>query len=188
MPAPPTTRARAPAPHRCEIGHHVAVAKKGAESAHGLRDTSAALDDFLVGAFGVHVPLPRVLECHDLRAGTGAVFFREEDVVVLAAVERRVEVDEVHRLILDVLAQDLEIVAVIEFVLFHCGSILTRIRRLRNLRAWYAVLGMPGSKQTCTEFPNESIASRNVASALFITNVLCAASQTSTPPYAIMTI
>ena len=124
--------------HHREIGHHVAVAKEGAESAHGFRDTSTALDDFLVGALGVHVPLPRVLEGHDLRTGTRAVFFREEYVVVLTAVERRVEVDEVNRLILDVLAQDFEIVAVIEFVLFHCGTILTRIRRLRNLRVWYA--------------------------------------------------
>ena len=40
---------------------------------------------------------------------------------------------EFHGLILDVLAQDFEIVAVIEFVLFHCGTILTRMKRLRNL-------------------------------------------------------
>jgi hypothetical protein len=61
------------------------------------------------------------------------VFFREKDVVTLEAVERRVEVDEVNGLILDVLAQDFEIVAVIELVLFHCGTILTRITQLRNL-------------------------------------------------------
>src|ERR1039457_6330609 len=41
-----------------------------------------------------------------------AVALGEEYVVVLPAVERRIEVDEVNRLILDVLAQDLQIVAV----------------------------------------------------------------------------
>ncbi len=87
---------------------------------------------------GENSALPCVLKRHDLRTGAGAVFFGEEYVVILPAVERRIKVDEVYRLILDVLAQDFEIVAVIEFVLFHCGSILTRARRLSNLRPWYA--------------------------------------------------
>ncbi len=39
-----------------------------------------ALDDFLVGGLGVHVPLPGVFEGHDLGAGAGAVLFSEEDV------------------------------------------------------------------------------------------------------------
>jgi len=38
---------------------------------------------------------------------SAAIVPGEEDVVVLAAVEGRVEVDEVNRLIPDVLAQDL---------------------------------------------------------------------------------
>jgi len=45
----------------------------------------------------------------------------EEDAVVLAAVEGRVEVDEVDGPVLDVLAEDGEVVAVIELVLWHCG-------------------------------------------------------------------
>jgi hypothetical protein len=47
----------------------------------------------------------------DLGAGAGSVLFGEEHVVVLAAVEGWVEVDEVYGLVLDVLAQDFEIVA-----------------------------------------------------------------------------
>ena len=47
---------------------------------------------------------PSPANTHDLRTGAGAVFFGEEGVVVLAVVERRVEIDEVNRLILDVLA------------------------------------------------------------------------------------
>jgi|ERR1700691_1443558 hypothetical protein len=41
-----------------------------------------------------------------LRLRSGQAFFGEEDVVVLAAVEGRVEVDEVDGLRLDVLAED----------------------------------------------------------------------------------
>jgi hypothetical protein len=86
---------------------------------------------FALGTGG-HVPLPGVLEGNDLRAGAGSVLFGEEDVVVLAAVEGWGEVDEVYGLVLDVLAQDFEIVAVKELVFLHCGKILTPIGRLRN--------------------------------------------------------
>lgn len=106
------------------------MAEESAEGTHGVGDAAAALDDFLIGGFGVHVPLPCVFEGHDLGAGAGAVFFGEEDVVVLAAVEGRVEVDEVDGFVLDMLAEDAEVVAVIELVLLcglHGGVILTRI-------------------------------------------------------------
>jgi hypothetical protein len=46
----------------------------------------------------------------------GAVFFGEEDVVVLAGVEGRVEVDQIDGLILDVTLEDFEVVAVVELV------------------------------------------------------------------------
>ena len=48
------------------------------------------------------------------------------------------------------LAQNLQIVAVIEFVLFHCGTILTRIMRLRNL------LGESGLEEANLEMANLS--------------------------------
>jgi hypothetical protein len=51
-----------------------------------------------------------------LGGGAGAVFFGEEDVVVLAGVEGRVEVDEVDGLVGDVVAEDGEVVSVIELV------------------------------------------------------------------------
>ena len=129
--------------HHRQIGHHVAVAEECAEGAHGVGDAAALLDDFLVGALGVYVPLPGVLEGHDLGAGAGAVLFGEEHVVVLAAVEGRVEVDEVDGFVLDVLAQDFEVVAVIELIFLHCGKILARIGRLRNCLCG-CVVGTPG--------------------------------------------
>ena len=48
------------------------------------------------GSAGVDVPLPGVFEGVNLGAGLGAVFFGEEDVVVLPRVEGRVEVDDVE--------------------------------------------------------------------------------------------
>jgi hypothetical protein len=49
-----------------------------------------------------------------------AVFLGEENVVVLAGVEGRVEIDEIHRLVLDVALEDFEVIAVVEIVLL-CG-------------------------------------------------------------------
>ena len=70
------------------------------------------------GAHGLVVPLPGVLEGVNLGARLGAVFFGEEDVVVLAGVEGRVEIDEVNRLVADVEPEDFEVVAIVELVLF----------------------------------------------------------------------
>ena len=108
--------------HHRQIGHHVGVAEESAEGAHGVGDAPAALHDLFIRGLGVEVPLPRVLEGHDLRGGFGFVVLFEEHVVVLAAVEGRIEIDEVNRLVLDVLAQDGQVVAVIEAVLIHGNS------------------------------------------------------------------
>jgi hypothetical protein len=88
------------------------------EGAEGVGDAAALLNDLLQGALGFDIPLPGVLEGADLGAGLGAVFFGEEDVVVLAGVEGRVEIDEVNRLVADVEPEDFEVVAIVELVLF----------------------------------------------------------------------
>src|ERR1019366_5041253 len=77
--------------HHGEVGEHVGAAEEGSEGAHGFGDAAALFDDGLVGAGGLFVPLPCVFEGGDLGGGAGAVLFREEDVVVLAGVEGRVE-------------------------------------------------------------------------------------------------
>jgi len=87
------------------------------EGAKGVGDASAALDDVLVGALGVDVPLPGIFKGVNLGTGLGAVFLGEKDVVVLAGVEGRVEVDEIDGLVLDVALEDFEVVAVVELVL-----------------------------------------------------------------------
>ena len=74
-------------------------------------------NDLLVGAHRFVVPLPGVFKGVNLGAGLGAVLLGEKDVVILAGVERRVEIDEVYGLVLDVAFEDFEIVAVVELVL-----------------------------------------------------------------------
>jgi hypothetical protein len=46
----------------------------------------------------------------------------EEDVVILIALERRIEIDEVYARVRDMPAEDVEIVAVVEEVVGH-GSV-----------------------------------------------------------------
>ena len=90
----------------------------GCEGAQGVGDAAALLDDLLVAALGFDVPLPLVLVGGDLRGGAAAVLLGEGDVVVLAEVEGRVEVDEVYGGVRDVVAENLEVVAIVELVSF----------------------------------------------------------------------
>ena len=121
--------------HHREIRHHVAVAEESAEGLHGVGHAPAAFDDFLIRMLGVEVPLPGVLECHDLRAGARAIAFREENVIVLAAIEGRIEVNQIHRFVLDVAPQDVQVVAVVELILgIHFGVILQEQRVAKNWR------------------------------------------------------
>jgi hypothetical protein len=92
------------------------------EGAHDVRHAVATLDQFFIDALGFGVPLPRVLEGLNLRGGARAVLFGEQDVVVLTAVEGRVEVDEIDGFVLDLAAKDFEVIAVVKFVLSHWGE------------------------------------------------------------------
>ena len=112
----------------CKIVHHVAVAQEAAEGAHGVGDAPATLDHSFVSGLGIHIPLPSVLEGHDLRTGARAVLFGEENVIVLTAVERRVEVDEIDGFVLYVFAQHTEVITVIELIFLHRARIVTRLR------------------------------------------------------------
>jgi hypothetical protein len=47
-------------------------------------------------------------------------FSAKEDVVILAAVERRIKIDEVYGLVADIAAQHVEIIAVKQLVVGHC--------------------------------------------------------------------
>jgi hypothetical protein len=83
---------------------------------------AARANRLFIGARGRLVPVPCVLEGHDLRRRPRAVLLGKEHIVILIALEGRIEIDQIHRLILQVAPQDVEIVAVIECV-FHFSSL-----------------------------------------------------------------
>ena len=60
--------------------------------------------------------MPSVFERRDLRFAVAARLVPKQHVVVSVGIERRVEIDQIDRLILDVVAKDLQIVAVVEGV------------------------------------------------------------------------
>lgn len=102
--------------HHGEIGKHVVGAEEAAEGLHHVGDAATAFDDFFEHGGGELVPFPSVFEGLELGGGAGTVFFSEEDVVVLIAFERRVEINEVDGFVFDVKAENVEIVAVIKLV------------------------------------------------------------------------
>jgi hypothetical protein len=63
----------------------------------------------------------------NLGTGLRAVFLGEENVVILAGVEGRVEVDKIDRLVLDVALEDFEVIAVIEPVLLSSHRVGMRL-------------------------------------------------------------
>jgi hypothetical protein len=69
-------------------------------------------------------------------------FLGKRDVVVLAGVEGRVEVDEVHGLVLDIAAQDVEVIAVIKVIFGHCCGKFSTDSACRLNREKQVVFGM----------------------------------------------
>ena len=90
--------------HHREVGHHVVLSE---ERAHGLQEVRQLLrpagHHVPVGALGLLIPMPGVVEGVDLGGGAFAARLLEQDVVRGVGVERRVEVDEINALIRDVL-------------------------------------------------------------------------------------
>ena len=72
--------------------------------------------------------MPSVLERLYLRFAGGARGLAKENIVGTVGVERRVQVDEVYRLVRKVFAvpEDVQVIAVVEDVGVHCGEILPR--------------------------------------------------------------
>lgn len=70
----------------------------------------------------------------ELRGGGCAVFLGEEDVVVLIALERRIEIDEVNRMVLDVAAEDFEVIAVVKVAHAARNDSKSGVQRGRRLQ------------------------------------------------------
>jgi hypothetical protein len=63
----------------------------------------------------------------ELGAGLRAVPLREQNVIVLPRIERRVKVDKIDRLVLDVTLENLVVVAVVELIFLRCHRIGMRL-------------------------------------------------------------
>jgi hypothetical protein len=106
-------------PHRDvrDVGHHVIIAQERAQGTeHVGRLRVARLHHVVEGALGRIVPMPGVLERLDLRLAGLAGRRTKQDVVGRVRIEWRIQIDEVHALVANALAQHVEIVAVIEVI------------------------------------------------------------------------
>ena len=99
--------------HHHHIGHHLVLADELAQRPHHLPYVRRRMgDQSVISLLGRPVPVPGVLEGRDLRLRTLPTLLPEEHVVSPVRVKRRVEVDEVNRLIGHVLAQNRQVIAI----------------------------------------------------------------------------
>jgi hypothetical protein len=104
-----------PRRHHREIRHHVVLTEKLLHRAEQVGDVGIAARHHLVkGLRGFRAIVPAILERLDLAVRGRALGRLEEDVVVGVGVERRVEIDQVDALVRNVLAQHLQIVAIVK--------------------------------------------------------------------------
>ena len=74
------------------------------------------VQQFLKLAGGLLAPRPRIFERFNLRLALFSLGRFEQEIVVALGVERRVEIDEVNSLVLNVLTQHLKVVAEVKLV------------------------------------------------------------------------
>ena len=95
---------REPRRHHGEVGHHVGGPEDLRQGLDGFTELAPGLDHLIEVARCFVAPVPGVLEGLHLGGGFPACRRLEKHVVVLARLERWVEVDQVHALVADVLA------------------------------------------------------------------------------------
>ncbi len=128
--------------HHRQVGHHVVDAEEGAHRPQHLRGVGIAAAHHLVERpLGGLVPVPGVLERLDLRLGALAARRLEQHVVGGLTVERRVEIDQIDARIGDVIAQDVEIVAVEQVVVHARSAPFSRTSNSRNSNRYRSLPG-----------------------------------------------
>jgi hypothetical protein len=116
---------------------NVVLAQKAAQGLHHFRHVGVGLvQEFVKFALGLLVPMPGVLEGFNLRLAVVAAGRFEEQIVVALGIERRVEIDEVNGFVRNVLAEDLEIVAVVELVHWR-ESVRGKCGGVNSAFAWF---------------------------------------------------
>ena len=126
-----------PVTHHGEVGHHVVLAQEFAQREHHVGHVGAATGfDFMKLPACLLAPMPGILKCGDLRVALHALGRFEQQVVVALGIERRIEINQIDRFIRNVIAQNIEVIAVVEFVhglsKFLAHSVATR-HRMRGI-------------------------------------------------------
>ncbi|MHB8302166.1 MAG: hypothetical protein ACYDC6_04905 [Acidobacteriaceae bacterium] len=75
------------------------------------------------------VPLPGIFKRVDLRTRPAAILFREQHVVVLPRVERRVQIHQIDRPVAHIAPQHIQIVAVVKLVFIGHWIFIVRVAR-----------------------------------------------------------
>ena len=110
--------------HHHQVRHHLVRADDLAQRAHRRRHARQSfLYQFVIGALRRFAPMPRILEGGDLGVALLPALVFEQHVVGSAAVEGRIEVNQVNAFVGEVvaLAQNVEVVAVVQSVGGHAG-------------------------------------------------------------------
>jgi hypothetical protein len=111
-----------------------------------FQGNAAAGFDYLVISFcGGLVPVPSIFKGVYLCGGAGAVLLLKEDVVILVAFERRVEINQVNRLIGDISPQDVEVVTVVKKIVRHGGYYKRIPESNKGNQKTQAKFGIPGT-------------------------------------------
>jgi hypothetical protein len=100
--------------------------------------------------------MPGVLEGFNLRLAVVAAGRFEEQVVVVLGIERRVEIDEVNGFVRKVLAEDLEIVAVIELVHLPRASMREKFGSVNSAFAYFAWFAVHLIRPAATFSPSDA--------------------------------
>lgn len=101
--------------HHHKIRHHLISTDELMQGTNHIGDARIAeCDQIVISLFGVGVPVPGVLEGSDLGLSLLAAFVLKQNVIRAVRVERRIEVDQVHALVVDVIPQYREVIAVEE--------------------------------------------------------------------------
>ncbi len=74
------------------------------------------MEEFVELALGLFAPMPGVLKGGDLRVGLVSLRRFEKHGIIALRIERRIEINEIDRFIRNVFAENIEIIAEIEFV------------------------------------------------------------------------
>src|SRR6185295_14503811 len=119
--------------HVREVGHERAPPPLGAQKAmkrfEDCRDRLPSPNHLVIRRRCRLIPYPRIQKCSVLS------FRFEESVVVSAALKRRIQVDEIDALIIDVEAEHVEVVAVVQHVAYYRpGAATSRSPRTPSLR------------------------------------------------------